>query len=87
MGRLDDCHILFLTKDFAGYLDTFLEVIEGKKIMTFGDTEGFAEKGVMFNLVVRRGRIGFEVNRKATREAGFVLDSRLLSLALRTIPE
>jgi hypothetical protein len=87
MARLDDCHILFLTRDFAGYLDAFLEVVQGKNILTFGDTEGFAERGVMFNLVVRRGKVGFEINRNATRNAGYVLDSRLLSLALRTLPE
>lgn len=50
-------------------------------ILTFGDTPGYAEAGVLFNFYPYGDQIRFEVNLVEARDSGLKISSRLLKLA------
>ena len=51
-------------------------------MLTVSDMEGFAEAGGVIGLMKTDEKIRFEINLLAAKEAGLVISSRLLSLAL-----
>ncbi|UCH93035.1 MAG: YfiR family protein [Candidatus Aminicenantes bacterium] len=81
MEEIENCHILFISKSVKKELEDILAITRGKPILTIGETEGFAEKGVLFNLYVSRDEIRFEINGAALVESQLIADSQLLSVA------
>jgi hypothetical protein len=79
--EIGNCHILFISKSIDKELEEILAVTRGKPILTIGETKGFAEKGVLFNLYIRRDEIRFEINALAMRESRLIPSSQLLSVA------
>jgi hypothetical protein len=79
--EIGNCHILFISKSIDKELEEILAVTRGKPILTIGETKGFAEKGVLFNLYIRRDEIRFEINALAMRESRLIPASQLLSVA------
>lgn len=77
---VEACHAVWIASGADARLAAVLARTSGKPILTMGDTEGFAERGVMINL--RRGseRIAFEINLDEARKSGLKLSSRLLAL-------
>ncbi|MBZ0157520.1 MAG: YfiR family protein [Alphaproteobacteria bacterium] len=75
------CHLLFIAASEKGNLAQTLEALRGLPLLTIGDSEGFAQKGVMINMYIEEERVRFEVNLKTVKKAGLRLDSRLLKLA------
>lgn len=75
------CHLLFIA---AGEDDAaFRGVIGERGVLTIGETPGFLERGGIINLVEMQGRIRFQINRQAAHNAGLMMSSRLLDLALK----
>ncbi len=66
-----DCNLLFIPKSAAEDLPQILSVTKNKPVLTVGDTEGFAEKGVHINLLLKSGKVKYEINSLT------LLDSRL----------
>jgi hypothetical protein len=62
-------------------LEDVLERTNGKPILTIAESEGFAARGVLFNIVLSGESLQFEVNARALKESGLVVDSELLTLA------
>jgi hypothetical protein len=81
MGEIKNCHILFISKSADNELEEILAITRGKPILTIGETKGFADKGVLFNLYIYRDEIRFEINALALRESGLIPSSQLLSVA------
>jgi hypothetical protein len=79
--EIGNCHILFISKSIDKELEEILAVTRGKPILTIGETKGFAEKGVLFNLYISHEEIRFEINALALRESRLIPSSQLLSLA------
>jgi len=79
--KIEGCHILFISKSMEGKLGQILDYTRGKPILTVGETKGFAQKGVLFNLYVDHDEIRFEINGDALRESHLVVASQLLSVA------
>ena len=74
------CHMLFIgTVDAAAQGPIAAE----RGVLTIGEAPGFVERGGMINLVEVRGRIHFQINHKAAKQAGLVVSSRLLDLAMK----
>lgn len=76
-----ECPVIFICSSESAQLDAILKDTRNSAILTVGDTEGFAEKGVMMNLVLRDKKVKFQVNYAAMREAGIDVDAQLLRLA------
>lgn len=75
------CHVLFICNSEKGRLQKALKAVKGKGILTVGDTEGFAQRGVIINFYLEDKKIRFEINLDAAREARFSISSQLLRLA------
>jgi hypothetical protein len=79
--RARGCHILFVSAAGKKQRTQILEGLHGAGVLTVSDVEGFAEQGGMINLVMREGKVQFEINHKAATQEGLVISARLLSLA------
>ncbi len=78
---LKDCNILFITSSEKHNLSHLIDALDGSNILTVGDTEGFAEQGVIINLYIENNRVRFKVNIEAAKRANLKISSRLLKLA------
>ncbi len=78
---LKDCNILFITSSEKHNLSHLIDALGGSSILTVGDTEGFAEQGVIINLYVENNKVRFKINIEAARRANLKVSSRLLKLA------
>lgn len=79
--EIHGCHILFITGVARRSLGKILARTDSRPILTVGDTEGFAEKGVLINFYSFENRIGFEINDTAAKRSGLKFSSKLLRLA------
>jgi hypothetical protein len=75
------CHILFISSSEKSGLQQILKAVRNKQILTVGDTEGFAQSGVMINFVMQEGKVQFEVNPQAVKQAGLTVSSQLLKVS------
>ncbi len=75
-------HIVFVSASEKKKLDSILPRFTGRPVPTVGDTEGFAAKGGIINLVKTGRKIRFEINIKAAKHSSLKISSRLLKLAI-----
>ena len=78
---LSEAHLLFITTGERQRLPAILRAVEGKPVVTVGDTPGFGQSGVMLNLLVQDEHVRFEANTSAAARAGLRLSSHLLRIA------
>lgn len=76
-----DCAIVFVSGSEADRLPAVLGAVKGAPVLTVGDTDGFAGRGVILNFFLEESRVKFEVNVDAARRAQLKISSRLLGLA------
>jgi hypothetical protein len=81
LPEADACQVLFIPAAQKESLERILLATVGKPVLTVGDTEGFAERGVLVNFYLQESNVRFEVNDAAARRAGLEISSRLLKLA------
>ncbi len=80
------CHILFISSSEAENLSSILSVTKTMPMLTVADSEGFAQRGVMINLVSMDNKLRFEINTDAVNKMPFKLSSQLLKLAIIVNP-
>jgi len=76
-----NCQVLFLSSSLSRRLPETLEIIRGRPILTIGDTDGYAQRGVMINMYLDKKRVRFEINIETAEMAGLRISAKLLSLA------
>jgi len=76
-----ECDLLFIAASEEKHLDRVVAILRGAGTLTVGDTEGYAQRGVMINFFHENGKIRFEINLDAVRRAGLKVSSKLLFLA------
>lgn len=74
--------ILFIARSAARWLPQALDELRGAPVLTVGEEEGLARRGVAVNFVLRDGAVKFEMNEQAIRAAGIQPSSQLLKLAI-----
>jgi len=74
------CQMLFVSASEERYLDRIVARARGSDILLLGDSEGFAQRGIMINLYVEEGKVRFEINLASIRRSGLNVGSKLLSL-------
>lgn len=79
--EIPECHMLFVPGSSEKVLPDILLRTKNKPILTVGDTEGFARKGVLVNFYMSVNTIKFEVNEKAVHRSGLAMSYMLLNLA------
>lgn len=81
LDELDQCHIVFISKEGIRHLANILYRINQKGILSVGDTAGFLEQGGMINFVKLNDRMNIEINQCIANKSGFEIDAKLLALA------
>jgi hypothetical protein len=76
-----DFHVLFISSSQDKYLPQILEMLKDSKILTIGDTKGFAQRGVIINFYIEENKVRFEINVDAAKRAKLKVSSKLLRLA------
>ncbi len=74
-------HLVFIAASEQRQLPAILRELDGRGVLTVGDTPGFAESGVVLNLVTQDHRVRFEANTAAAARARLRLSSHLLRIA------
>jgi hypothetical protein len=81
IDQLQGCHLLFVPRSEDPRLSAIFEKIASMPVLTVGESEAFpwANGGIRF--FSDDNHIRFEVNLRATKDAGLEISSRLLKLA------
>jgi len=79
--EIKKCRILFISSSENERLDSILTAAQGLNILTVGDTEGYAERGVIINFYKEQNKIRFEINKDAAERSGVKISSKLFGLA------
>jgi hypothetical protein len=84
-GKIDDlkkCQIVFISNTEKPAALTILPALQGSPVLTVTDGyEDFTYLGGIINLVSADGKIRFQINLRAARQAGLSLSSQLIKLA------
>ena len=80
------CQILFVSSSEGRRLWEILEDLRGAPVLTVGESGHFIDNGGMIDFVIEGQKIRFEINRHAASAAGLKISSKLLSLAVKTLP-
>lgn len=78
---LADCQAIFVAASAIDGLPRLLEPLRRRPVLTVADSSGAMRRGVMLNMNMVRGKVTFEANLQAARDAGLDLSSKLLRLA------
>ena len=75
------CQIVFVGVSDKGQISQILGGLRGSRVLTVGDSSGFARMGGMINFVLDDNRVRFEINLKASERAHLKVSARLLTVA------
>ncbi|HEY6598075.1 MAG TPA: YfiR family protein [Pseudomonadales bacterium] len=78
--RLRNSHLAFVGPQARDRLQSVLRETSGRPVLTVSETPRFAERGGMIGLVVRDGRMTFDIAPQRIRSAGIDLSSKVLRL-------
>jgi hypothetical protein len=81
------CHLLFVCRSEKEQLKEIINLVQGHRVLTVGDMNGFLESGGMVNFIIEDTRICFEINNTVAKQAKLNIRSKLLRLAKRVIEE
>ncbi|WP_052566826.1 YfiR family protein [Candidatus Magnetobacterium casense] len=77
---IKDTGILFISRSEKDRLPNILRGISRLPVLTVGDTQSFASRGVMVNFYLENDKIRFEINIEAAQTAGLKISSNLLKM-------
>ena len=76
------CRVLFISGSEDGQLKNIIAVLDHMGILTVSDMPQFSQRGGMIQFVPEGNRVRFEVNLKSVQDAGLMLSSELLKVAV-----
>ncbi len=75
------CDLVFIDPETTLPLSDVLADTAKESILTISEMDDFCEQGGIIQMVPRRGKMRFFINRQAAGDAGLVLSSQLLKMA------
>jgi YfiR/HmsC-like len=75
------CQLVFIPKDMENTLESTFAMAQAETILTISEIDGFCSQGGMIQLVERRGKLRFFINKKAAGESRLTMSSQLLKMA------
>jgi hypothetical protein len=78
---LKDCQLIFISRSEKSHLREIFNAINGRPILTVGDTDNFCQQGGMINFIQHSGKVRFEINLIAAEKARLKISSKLLNVA------
>lgn len=79
------CHVVFIAQPAIGNLPRVLEHIGNRPVLTVADVPGGGTRGIVLNMEMADGRLGFRANLAEARDRGLGLSSKLLRLASEVV--
>jgi uncharacterized protein DUF4154 len=76
--RLEGCQVLFFSS--TARIEDALSRLQGRSILTVGESNGFVERGGMIGLVMDRGSVRFDINLAAIGAGRLQVSSRLIEI-------
>jgi hypothetical protein len=80
-AELKGCQIAFISSSEKQRTSQILDTLTDTRVLTVGETDGFAERGGMINFISEHNKVRFEINVDAARRRGLTISSELLKLA------
>ena len=77
IDEIKDCHILFISRSEAGAFGQILAGLQGRNLLTVGDSPGFAKLGGVVRFVTDK-TIKLRINLDAAKAADLTISSKLL---------
>lgn len=81
LSEVKGCHILFISPSEQSHMLEILDALQGKPILTVGESESFAVSGGVIRFMSEQNKIRFRINAQSAEEAGLSISSKLLRLA------
>jgi YfiR/HmsC-like len=79
------CQVLFVSRSESKNYAKLLRLVEGRGVLTIGETADFLAAGGMISFALDRDTLQFEVNLVAADSERLKISSRLLALARRVL--
>src|SRR5687768_951146 len=79
--EIQNCHILYIGSKDPVEIKKVLNAVEGRKILTVGDTPNFARWGGMIRFYTDQNRIRLQINNTIAKAEGLKISSKLLRVA------
>ena len=73
--------MLFISSAAEKQFGDVLALLGDTKVLTVGETKGFAERGGMIEFKAHKNKIRFIINARVAKRAGIHISARLLDLA------
>jgi hypothetical protein len=84
VAEIRTCQVLFISPSETDRLEQILTGLKGRNILTVGDSEDFALRGGMIQLVTEKNKIRMRINLEAVKSASLTISSKLLRVAETT---
>lgn len=84
-ATIGGCHALYVSPLEAASLPHVVPHLRDSGILLVGDSAGYLQRGVMLNLAIEGGRVVFDIDLRALRQAGLVVSSKALRLARQVL--
>jgi hypothetical protein len=81
VSEIKECHILFISRSESSRVQSILNSLEGRPILTVSDIDRFAMRGGMIRFLTEQKKIKLRINISETRKAGLNISSKVLNLA------
>ncbi len=79
--QIGNTHLLFVSASMKNELDTVLDSVRGKPILTVGDSQGFGRQGIHVNFFYEGIKLRVEINEAAARRAGLAVNWQMMKAA------
>src|ERR1700722_11943212 len=80
-NSVQSCDILFLSSDEEGRQALILKSLQGRPVLTVGETSSFLSDGGMIRLRLEKDKVRFDINAGAADSSHIRISSQLLLLA------
>lgn len=84
-GSVEACHLAFLARAGDDPVESLLASAAARHVLTVGEGPEFAARGGAIAMVLEGGRVRFQINLKAVREAGLQVSAELIDVASRVV--
>jgi hypothetical protein len=81
VADLKGCQLVFISASESDRLAAILQALKHYKVLTVGESQGFAENGGIINFIEERNKVRFQINLEAAKRCGLTISSDLLKLA------
>ena len=81
-AEVTNCQVLFISASERNRFPQILAALRGKSILTVSESGHFIPDGGMINFIIVDRKVRFQINNRAARQAGLIISSDLLNLAM-----